>query len=197
MANTKSAVGSAVPSALNTNWLTVDTSAAQRGSGPAKYGYPGTEPAPVVPVADNPLPTDEPDYTTPSGTYQVDSEGWGAWPSVPENLPWGTRYPLQRPQGPPQGLTETLEPSGGAYGYKGAWARVEPLQTYDYLSQHKDQYGWIQNVPNDRTSHRNTWGQANPENNPTWAPYGERPVRTRPARLAAPFTPDQIGRAHV
>lgn len=184
-------VGSAVTSAVNSDWLKIDTTAAERGYGPAQYGYPAQAPtAPTVPVGVNPLPIDTPEYAADSDSYQVDNEGIGAWPYLPDVYnAWDA--PIQRQQGQPQGQYETTAPSEGAYGYMGAWSNVDDHGTYDYVYQSTDTEGWIQNIGNNRTSHRRTWGQANPLNNPTWYPYSENAVRTRPARLGAAFTADQ------
>lgn len=180
------ATTSAVP-----GWLTVDSTAAQAGYHTAQYGYPATPvpPVPVVPTANNPIPADNPQYVTDSPGYQYDSEGVGAWPSLPSVNAWDE--PLQRPTGPAQGVTETLLPSeSGAYSHPGAWAYTESMETYDATTQSTNTEGWFQNIPYIRTSHRNQWGQHNPENNPTWYPYSERPVRGRPAVTATGFTPD-------
>jgi hypothetical protein len=190
MANTKPAVGTAVPSAVNDDWLTIDTTAAERGSGPAEYGYPSPGPgAPVVPTGTNPLPLDSPELAPDSDGYQVDPEGDGAWPVLPDVYN-GWQAPIQRQQGPSQGTFESTAPSSGSFGYSGAWGRVEPLQTWDYVYQSTDNEGWRQNITNDRSSSRRTWGQTNPGNVPTWYAYGERPVRSKMAITSAPFTSD-------
>ena len=175
----------AVPDSLSSDWLTIDTTAAERGYGPAVYGG-SSEPAPVVPTAVNPLPLDQPTYVTDAEDLQYDSEGVGAWPYLPD----ASGLPIQRQQGPSQGLTESLQPSAGDYRASGFWGDSEPLQTYDYVYQQTDAKGYYQNVPNDRVSSRKTWGQANPDNNPTWYPYGERPVTSHIAVRPVSFTTD-------
>ncbi len=79
MAGTTQTVGSATSSAVNSNWLNVDTTAAERGNGPAQYGYPQQgPPAPVVPIGGSPLQPDNPQLVTDAGGWQYDTEGIGA-----------------------------------------------------------------------------------------------------------------------
>jgi len=179
---TTSATASAVPQ----DWLTVDTTAAQRGYKPAEYGDPATDPAPpVVPTLPSPLGTATAPAAPDSGGLLYESDGAGAWPALP--LSGNGLTALDRGDGFPQGLYETTLPRTDA---PGMWAASEPLQTYDALSQHTDALGWQQNVPNDRVSARNTFGQANPDNNPTWYGYGENPALAHLAIAAAPLTAD-------
>lgn len=188
---TVTAASQAVAPAVSPDWLTVDSSAAQAGYHTAAHGdsYAGSEVSPsaaVVPVPGNPMPETEPEFVTNSEGYQFQSEGQGAWPSVPSQGN-ANQYPLQRQEGYAQGQIEALPP---VVPPKGFWSRSEPLQTFDYVYQATDTEGWRQNVPNDRTSHRNTYGQANPENNPTWYPFGERPVTGHKAIRPVDMTAD-------
>lgn len=187
MSATATASASATQDATPQDWLTVDETAAQRGFGPAQYGEPSASPpTPVVPTAVSPLPPGAP-VTAPDAPGAVyDSDGEGAWPSLPRS--GDGRTAVDRGDGFPQGEYETTLPRTSA---PGMWAGTEPLQTFDMLSQHTDTEGWQQNVPNARVSARNTFGQANPVNNPTWYGYGENPALAHLAITAAPLTVDE------
>lgn len=178
-----SATASATANAVPQDWLTVDNRAQ---IGPASYGDPKASPAPpVVPTAPSPLPPGTPVTAPDGGAPTYDGNGEGAWPALPaegDGRTW-----LDRGDGFPQGLLESQAPHTNA---PGMWASTEPLQTYDYLSQHVNEQGWNQNVPNGRVSARNTFGQANPANNPTWYGYGENPALAHLAIGAAPLTVD-------
>lgn len=183
MAATRSATRSATASAVPADWLPVDN---DPQIGPATYGDPKESPAPaVVPTAQSPLPLAVP-VTAPDGGGAVyDGDGAGAWPALPgggDGRTW-----LDRGDGFPQGEYETEAPHTGA---PGMWADAKPLQTFDHLSQHVDTAGWDQTVPNDRVSSRNTFGQANELNNPTWYGYSENPALAHLAIVAGPLTTD-------
>lgn len=180
------ATASATASAVAPDWLQVDASAAARGFGPAEYGDPATDPpAAVVPSAASPLPPGRAPLAPDAPGTQGDGDGAGAWPSLPAS--GDGRTWRDRGDGFPQGLYETEAPRTDA---PGMWAASQPLQTYDHLSQHVDTAGWDQTVPNDRVSARNTFGQANPDNNPTWYGYSENAVQAHLAIVAGPLTPD-------
>lgn len=169
------------------DWLTVDTTAAQAGYGPASYGDPATDPvAPSVPTGVSPLGAEDPQWAPAGEQVSPGPEGAGAWPSVPPDWNAG-QYPVYRGDGPAQGVAEAELPHTGATGM---WSNAEQLQTFDALSQHTTTTGWDVNVPNDRTSARNTWGQANPGNNPTWPPTAEGPAQAHLAIGAVPITAD-------
>lgn len=182
MAATQSAVRSATAAAAPGDWLAVDTAAQ---IGPAAYGQPGSEPAPVVPTAPSPLPPPVPVTAPDGGALVYDGDGQGAWPSLP--LEGDGRTWLDRGDGYPQGQIESTAPRTNA---PGMWADEADHQTYDHLSQHVDASGWDQTVPNDRVASRRTFGQANPDNNPTWYGYGENPALAHLAIGAAPLTVD-------
>lgn len=182
-----SATASATASAVPRDWLTVDTTAAERGYGPASYGDPQASPPPLpVPTAPSPFPPPAPVTAPDAGGYLYDSDGEGAWPALPEA--GDGRTWTDRGDGFPQGLQAATAPRTDA---PGMWAGDQPLQTYDYLSQHVDGAGWIQNVPNGRVSERRTFGQGNPLNNPTWYGYSENPALAHLAIAAGPLTADQ------
>lgn len=180
------AVNNAVPPAVSSDWLSVDTTAAERGWGPAQIPGPDPDKSPVVPQQESELsPSPLPRVPASSG-YQYEPEGEGPWPYVLEGNAYD--YPIQRPQGGlPQGGMESELPITHA---PGPWTGVEPLQTYDARSQSTDTLGWRQNVPNDRISYRNTYGQANPLNNPTWYGYSENPVEAHLAVVGTDTTVD-------
>lgn len=181
---TASATRSATRPAAATDWLPIDTSAQ---IGPAEFGDPSASPAPpVVPTAPNPLPLQPAVIADGYAGQAYDGDGYGAWPSLPES--GDGRTWLDRGDGFPQGELETEAPHTGA---PGMWAGAQPLQTYDHLSQNTDTSGWDQTVPNDRVASRNTFGQVNPDNNPTWYGYTENPVQAHLAIGAAPFTVDE------
>jgi hypothetical protein len=183
---TASVTASATAPAVPQDWLQVDTTAAERGYKPAQYGDPATDPAPpVVPVTPSPLPPGTPVTAPDAGGVVYDSDGEGAWPALPEG--GDGRTWIDRGDGFPQGAYETTAPRTSA---PGMWAGAEPLQTYDYVYQSTDSEGWRQNVPNGRQSARNTFGQGNPGNNPTWYGYGENPALAHLAITAVPLTPD-------
>lgn len=183
-----SAVASPVTSAVGEDWLTIDTSAAQVGYGPAQTPGPDQDSVPVVPTPDNPLPG-QPIRVPAAEGFQYAPEGEGPWPYVPEGYnAW--QAPLQRPMGGvPQGGEESLLPALDGPGmwndYDGAYPG------YDHLSQRTDNAGWFQNVPTGRSASRNTFGQSNPLNNPTWMPFGERPVTAHLAITAVDVTSDE------
>jgi hypothetical protein len=178
-----SATASATATAVPQDWLSVDETPQL---GPASYGDPKTDPPPaVVPTAVSPLGPGAPVTAPNAGGVVYDSDGDGAWPALPDG--GSGLVALDRGDGFPQGLYETQIPRTNA---PGMWAGSEPLQTYDHLSQHTDTSGWDQTVPNGRVSARNTFGQANPGNAPTWYGYGENPALAHLAIAAAPLTPD-------
>lgn len=179
------AVSSAVPSAVP-GILTVDTTPDQRSAQPAEYGYPASGPAKTVPDQGN---TDTEKIAVPDGeTVEYAPEGSGPWPG--KTTLWGLRAqgPVDRGEGFPQVTDEAYLANPQA---PGPWSSEEDLQTYDYVYQSTDTEGWEQNVTNDRTSYRNTFGQANPENNPTWYPYSENVVPQVTAFLASGYTADE------
>lgn len=187
MASATSAASPAVSPAVSSDWLKIDTTAAQAGYGPAEVPGPDTDTVPDVPTPQNPL--------APEGTVAVpaieawlyDPENAGPWPSVPSEGNAG-EMPIQRPEGGlPQGGSESLSPQLHA---PGMWASAVPLAGYDAQSQVTDNAGWFQNVPTGRTASWNTFGQANPENNPTWPDFGERPVQPHLAITAVDLTSD-------
>ena len=181
-----SATASATASAVPHDWLTVDQTAAQRGYGPAEYGDPMASPAPpVVPTAVNPLGPGAPVTAPGAPGTMYDGDGSGAWPALPGS--GDGRIWLDRGDGFPQGLFETQAPNTDG---PGMWNDSVPYQTWDALSQHTDTAGWAQNVPNGRQSARNTFGQSNPLNNPTWYGYGENPALAHLAISAVPYTAD-------
>lgn len=182
MPATRSATGSATAAAAVTDWLQVDKSAQ---IGPASYGQPGSPAPPVVPTAASPLPLPAPVTAPDAGDPFYDGNGAGAWPALPAT--GDGRVWLDRGDGFAQGTDEATEPQTRGAGY---WNDTEPLQTYDYLSQNKDSAGWNQTVPNNRVSSRNTFGQLNPGNAPTWYGYGENAVQAHLAITAGPLTPD-------
>jgi hypothetical protein len=178
----------AVSPAINNNWLTVDDTYAKGHGTPAAYGYPADGPAPnAVPTAASPAPDTTPEQlTAPSQELLYQSDGWTeSWPSLAES--GDGRTALSRGDGEPQGVLAYQRPTTHAKGY---WGTVEPLQTYDHLSQHVDNEGWDQTVANDRISSRRTFGQDNPANNPTWYGYSENPAQAHLAVHAAEFTVD-------
>lgn len=184
MAVTRSATQSATSSAVPGDWLPVDT---EPQIGPAEFGDPKASPAPpVVPTAASPLPVASPVTAPDGGAGLFDGEGGGAWPALPQS--GDGRTWIERGDGFPQGLYETEAPRTSG---PGMWNNAQPLQTYDHLSQHVDTSGWDQTVPNDRQSARNTFGQANPGNNPTWYGYGENPALAHLAITASPLTADE------
>lgn len=174
---------SATASAVAPDWLQVDSGAQV---GPASYGTPAAPPAaPAVPVSPSPLPPPSPVGAPAAGGTLPDSEGEGAWPSLPgggDGRAW-----LDRGAGLPQGTFETTVPNGDGAGF---WSHAQDLQTYDALSQHTDTEGWDQNVANDRVSQRLSSGQSNPQNNPTWYASAENPALAHLAIGAVPFTED-------
>lgn len=181
---TASAVRKAVSPALPPGWLPVDTSAQ---IGPADFGDPAASPAPpVVPTAPNPLPLQAPVVADGYAGQVYDGDGAGAWPALPES--GDGRTWTDRGDGFPQGLYDTEAPHTDA---PGMWNSAQPLQTYDHLSQHTDTAGWDQTVPNDRVAARNTFGQVNPDNNPTWYGYTENPAISHLAIGAADYTVDE------
>jgi hypothetical protein len=179
MAATASATAAAVPR----DWLTVDKAAQ---IGPADYGDPQASPAPpVVPTAPSPFGLPVPVTAPDGGGALYDGGGAGAWPALPGSGDGRTWQ--DRGDGYPQGVYETTIPQTRGSGF---WNVAQPLQTYDHLSQVTDTAGWFLNPPNDRVSDRNTFGQANPDNNPTWYPYSENAVTAHLAIRAAPYTAD-------
>jgi hypothetical protein len=186
MASTTSSTNAAVTPAVTSDWLTIDTTAAQAGFGPARPPGPDTSTAPVVPVGQSPLDPQQPVKVPASEGFQYEPEGVGPWPYVPD---YGNAfdYQIQREQdGLPQGGLEALLPGNEFPGqwnsYNGNYAG------YDALSQATDTAGWKQNVPTGRNASRNTFGQSNPDNNPTWYPFGVRPVQPHFAVTASDFT---------
>lgn len=184
MSVTASATRSATASAVPQDWLPVDTIPQ---IGPASHGDPQASPlAPVVPTADSPLPPPVPVTAPYGGGSLYDGEGEGAWPALPGG--GNGLVALDRGDGFPQGIYETTAPAADG---PGMWNAAQPLQTYDEVSQATDTHGWMQNVPNGRVSSRNTFGQANPGNNPTWPGYGENPALAHLAIAAGPLTADE------
>ncbi len=180
------ATGSAVSPAVSSDWLTVDTTAAQAGYGPATPPGPENTPPPAVPTPASPLAA-EPVRVPAAEGYQYEPEGEGPWPYVPEEGN-ANEWPIQRPQGGlPQGGDQSLLPKTNA---PGMWADSVSYAGYDAQSQATDSAGWFQNIPDGRSAARNTFGQANPGNNPTWYPFGERPVRPHLAITAVDLTSD-------
>lgn len=187
MTATSSAVPGVLSSAVSSDWLSVDSSAAQKGEVPAEYGYPRTD-APVTPVptVDSGLPQQVPPAAPPSPGYlNVGEEGTDP---VPTQYGLGAQGYVDRGSSSPQGELETTLPQTDGSGY---WGYTEPLQTYDEVSQSTDTAGWMQNVPNNRVSARNTWGQWNPVNSPTdqWEP-SENAVQAHLAISSPGYTSD-------
>lgn len=185
MASTANAIGNAVAPAVSSDWLTIDTSGAVNFP-PATPPGPDQDTTPVVPTAASPL-TGEPIRVPASDGYQYDPEGEGPWPYAADRNAW--LDPIQREQGGvPQGGQESRNPAVHGAGmwntYDGAYAG------FDAQSQVTDNAGWRQNVPTGRSASRNTFGQSNPGNNPTWMPFGERPVMPHLALTAADLTSD-------
>lgn len=181
-------MASAVGPALDSGWLKVDTTAAQVGYGPAEVPGPDTGQAATVPAPASPLLPDQPAYVTPAGGEQYSPEGAGPWPFVPSEGNAG-EWPIQRPEGGvPQGGAESLLPATNAPGMWNTYNGAYP--GFDLQSQATDAAGWKVNTPTGRAASRNTWGQANPANNPTWPPFGERPVMPHLAIAAVDLTAD-------
>lgn len=184
MAAVPNAVPSALPSALPQSWLSEVTTATD---GPAQYGYPQADaPNPEVPTTDTGLPVTQSPVAPVSPGYLVVGED-GEWP-VPTMYGLDAQGPVDRGgDGSPQGELETTAPQSAGSGFRND---SEPYQTYDVVAQSTDTHGWQQNVPNDRQSHRNTFGQWNPENNPTWWEPVENPVQAHLAISSPGFTSD-------
>jgi hypothetical protein len=181
---TASATRSSTSAAVPRDWLPVDTTPQ---IGPAEFGDPAASPpVPVVPAGPSPLPLQPAVVADGYAGQAYDGDGFGAWPALPES--GDGRTWLDRGDGFPQGLLEAEPPHAGG---PGMWNSAQPLQTYDHLSQHTDTSGWDLTVPNDRVAARNTFGQENPDNNPTWYGYSENVPMPRGAIGAAPFTVDQ------
>jgi hypothetical protein len=167
------AVTAAAGQAVTGDWLAVDTTAAQRGYGPARTPGPGGNAGTPVPMPASPLAVESPEYAPDADEVVYSSGGAGPWPRLPDA---GTAadQPAQRPSGTEhQGVMAATVPQSRGGGW---WAGTEDLQTWDAVAQATDTHGWAQNIPNDRVSARRTSGQANPLNNPAWYGYGENPV---------------------
>lgn len=191
MASTSSATNTAVTPAVSSDWLNIDTTAAAAGYGPARSPGPDQDTAPVVPAGQSPLAPDEAVQVPAAEGYQYDPEGAGPWPFVPQD--WNTgQWAIQRQQGGvPQGGLESLLPQND---FPGQWNTYNGnYPGFDAMSQATDSTGWKQNVPTGRNASRNTFGQSNPDNNPTWYDFGERPVMPHFAVTSADFTQSDGG----
>lgn len=186
MASVTSSANTAVQPALNQDWLTIDTTAAQAGYGPAVPPGPDQDTPVVVPEGQGPLNPEAPVRVPSAAGWQYDPEGEGPWPYLPDGglVP---QPPIQRQQdGVPQGGQESLVPPNAFPGQWNSYNAAFP--GYDAQSQVTDSEGWKQNVPTGRVASWNTFGQSNPDNNPTWYPFGERPVQPHYAITASDFT---------
>lgn len=185
MASTTSATNTAVTPAVNSGWLTIVTSGAVNYP-PATPPGPDVDTVTPVPVGQSPLDPGQPIAVPASEGFQYDPEGVGPWPYVPE---YGNAfdYAIQREQdGLPQGGLESLLP---ANDFPGQWNTYNGnYPGFDALSQTVDNAGWKQNIPTGRDASWNTFGQANPDNTPTWYDFGERPVMPHFAVTSADFT---------
>jgi hypothetical protein len=186
MASTTSSTNSAVQPAVSSGWLTIDTTAAQAGYGPAVPPGPDLDTVTPVPVGQSPLNPESPIRVPAAEGVQYAPEGEGPWPYLPDGglVP---QPPVQRQQdGVPQGGYESLVPPNTFPGQWNSYNAAFP--GFDAQAQVTDNEGWKQNIPTGRVASWNTFGQATPVNVSTWYDFGERPVQPHYAVAATDFT---------
>lgn len=182
MAAVPSSVPSSVPPSVTSVWLTVDSTAAERGFVPAKIGQGGE--------VNNPVPGPDTSSPVSNGVPKVPDAQTGGFADWGQNGPWaplpeGSDTPLrQRPAYRGQSATTTqgvdaVPDPGPPPVIHGAWSNESDYQTYDRISNSYDAQGFTNNVPNNRSFGMwgPAYGQSNPLNNPTWMNVRENPVQ--------------------
>lgn len=189
MAALPSSVPSAVPAAVASDWLTVDTTAADLGYEPARYGGGEAVKNPVGgPDASSPLTSDPVTAPDVDGESFSNGDNDGAWPHVNSGYDELYQVPaIQRQHGDPQGVVAARSPYPQDVPQPGRWNDELDLQTYDQQSNTYNPQGFVNNVPNNRVSTRRTFGHHNPDNNPTWMGYSENPAQAHLAISAADY----------
>lgn len=176
----------AVPSAVDSNWLTIDTTA-NVASGRLPYSNDGGNvPNPAVPVPASAIPYDMPDVAPVSDTPLYEPSNWaGAWPTFSQGE-WS--------QGPAQTPVADVNPqpdaevSGLASNTRGGGVRViqAELAGYDAHSQDTDNKGWNQYTPTGREATRRLVGADGDGFEYFWWDVAVRPTPKRLALGAVP-----------
>lgn len=190
MAAIPSSVPSAVPAAVTNDWLTVATTATERGNGPAQYGSADETVSNPVGGPDTSSTLTTAPVTAPAATGRLENAAatGGAWPHVNSGYDELYQQPaIQRQHGTPQGRFESASSAPANLGDTSYLTDENDYQTYDQVSAPFGQVMGTHNVPNNRVSTRRFVGHSNPDDHPTWYGYSENPAQAHLAMAAADY----------